>query len=81
MSGFAALYPTYRLGSPETWGTGDYEDDESVAENQAIPCFFFAYEMAASPSNFLNIISSLMSLEAAIELAEERFPGIKWLNN
>jgi len=30
------------LDSPETWGTGDYEDDESIAENQPIPCFFLA---------------------------------------
>jgi hypothetical protein len=36
--------------------------------------------MAASPSDFRNIIPNLMSLESAIELAEERFPGIKWLN-
>jgi hypothetical protein len=32
------------LLSAETWGTGDYEDDEPVRENQAIECYFLAYE-------------------------------------
>jgi len=42
------------LSSPKTWGTGDDEDDESVAENQSIPCYFLAYEMAGSPGDFRN---------------------------
>ncbi len=66
------------LSSPETWGTGDYEDEESVAENQPIPCFFLAYEAAGSPGNFCNIVPNLASLEAAVAFAEERFHGIKW---
>ena len=66
------------LISPETWGTGDYEDDENIAENQPIPCFFLTYESAGSPGRFPNNIANLMSLEAAIAFAEERFPGIEW---
>jgi hypothetical protein len=66
------------LSSPETWGTGDYEDEDSVAENQQIPCFFLAYEAAGSPGNFCNIVPNLLSFEAAVAFAEQKFPGIKW---
>jgi len=65
------------LSSPETWGTGDYEDDEVIAENQPIPCFFLAYEAAGSPGRFCNIIANLTSLEDAVGFAEERFPEIQ----
>jgi hypothetical protein len=68
------------LSSPETYGTGDHEDDEGIAENQPIPCFFLAYESAGSPGRFSNIIANLMSLKAAIAFAEERFPGIEWVS-
>jgi len=30
------------LGSSETWGSGDYVDEETIAENQSIPCFFIS---------------------------------------
>jgi hypothetical protein len=66
------------LSSPETWGTGDYEDDESIAENQQIPCFFVAYEMAGSPGDFCNITPNFMSLESAVAFVEHRFPGVQW---
>jgi len=66
------------LSSSETWGSGDYEDNDSIAENQAIPCFFLVYEMAGSPGNFCNISPNFLSLESAIAAAEERFPSIQW---
>jgi hypothetical protein len=68
------------LSSPETLGTGNYENDEVIAENQPIPCFFLAFEGAGSPGRFPNIIANLMSLEAAIAFAEDRFPGIEWVS-
>ncbi|GAB4060868.1 hypothetical protein [Uliginosibacterium sediminicola] len=66
------------VASPETWGTGDFEDEESVAENQAIPCFFIVYESAGSPGNFNNVIPNIETLESAYQMAESKFPGIEW---
>ncbi len=66
------------LSSPETWGSGDYEDDDSISMNQPIPCFFLVYEMAGSPGNFCNTVCNLMSLESAIAYVERVFPGIRW---
>ena len=64
--------------SPETWGTGDYEDEDAVQENQEIPCYFIVYESAGSPGSFNNVIPNLESLESAYQEAELRFPGIEW---
>jgi hypothetical protein len=67
------------VSSPETHGSGDYEDEDDIAENQPIPCFFLEYEAAGSPGNFCNVTVNLMSLAEAITHAEEKFPGIRWL--
>ncbi len=69
------------LASPEMWGTGDYEDEESVFENREIPCFFIVYESAGSPGRFNNVIPNIESIEAAYNLAETKFPGITWRND
>ncbi len=69
------------IASPQTWGTGDYEDEDAVAENQEIPCFFIVYESAGSSCNFNNVIPNLESLEAAYQEAELKFPGIEWHTN
>lgn len=66
------------LCSAETWGTGDYEDEARIAENQPITCFFLAYEAAGSPGNFCNIVPNLSSLAEATLHAEQQFPNIKW---
>jgi hypothetical protein len=68
------------LSSTETWGSGDYEDEESIRENQPIPCFFLAYEMAGAPGNFCNLVPNLETLESAIAYAEQKLPGVKWLS-
>ena len=68
------------LSSPETWGTGDYEDEPETADNQPIACLFLVYEAAGSPGAFCNVVPNLVTVEAAVALAEERFPGIKWLD-
>ena len=66
------------LLSDETWGSGDYEDEESVREGRQVECYFLAYEMAAAPGNFCNLVPNLMSLEEALSIAEGKFPGIQW---
>ena len=66
------------LASPETWGTGDYEDDGSVSKNQPSPCFFIVYESAGVPGNFNNIIPNIENLNTAYEMVEQKFPEVKW---
>ncbi len=66
------------LSSPETWGSGDCDDAPEIAENQSIACFFLAYEAAGSPGVFCNVVPNLLTLEAAVGLAEQLLPGIKW---
>jgi hypothetical protein len=66
------------LQSSETWGSGDHEDEEPVRENQQVQCYFLAYEMAAAPGNFCNLVPNLPTLEAAMAYAEQRMPGIQW---
>jgi hypothetical protein len=60
------------------WGTGDYEDEEDVREGSSVECYFLAYEMAAAPGNFCNLVPNLPTLEEAIAHAEAKFPGIQW---
>lgn len=66
------------LLSPETWGTGDYEDETSIREGSAVECYFLAYEMAGAPGNFYNLVPNLPTLEDAVAYAEAKFPGIQW---
>jgi hypothetical protein len=66
------------LRSSETWGSGDYEDEESIRENQQVQCFFLAYEMAGAPGNFCNLVPNLPTLEDAMAYAQQRMPGIQW---
>ena len=66
------------LSSPETWGTGDYEDEKHVREGQAIPCFFVVYEAAGSPGIFCNLVPNFPSFGEAVAYAERKFPNINW---
>lgn len=66
------------LQSKEMWGTGDYEDEEEVREGKAVGCCFLAYEMAAAPGNFCNLVPNIPTLEEAVAFAEQKFPGIQW---
>jgi hypothetical protein len=66
------------LFSTHTEGTGNEDDEESISENQPIPCYFIAYEMAGRPGVLSNIILNLESLEAAIAYVENKFSGITW---
>jgi len=66
------------LLSSETWGTCDYEDEESIREGQQVQCYFLAYEMAGSTGNFCNLVPNLATPELAIAHAEAIMPGIQW---
>jgi len=66
------------LLSAETWGTGDYEDEESIREDRQVECYFLAYETVAAPESFCNLMPNIMSFEEAVSIAEGRFPGIQW---
>lgn len=66
------------VASPETWGTGDYQDADAIAENQDTPCFFVLYEMAGKPGEFSNVVPNLPTLAAAYEFCGEKFPNIQW---
>jgi hypothetical protein len=65
--------------SPETWGTGDYEDEEDVREDRPVPCYLIAYESAGEPGRFHNSISNLPTLAAALAYVEAKFPGLRWI--
>lgn len=67
------------LQSAEIWGSGDYEDEESVREDRSEKCYLLAYESAGAPGNFCNLVPNLLSLEDAVSVAEDRFPGIRWV--
>jgi hypothetical protein len=61
------------------WGTGGYEDEDAIAENQETPCFFVLYEMAGKPGDFSNVVPNLPTVEAAYDFCGEKFPDIEWL--
>jgi hypothetical protein len=66
------------LLSPETWGSGDHEDDESIRDGSPVECYCLAYEMAGAPGNFSNVVMNLATLADALACAESKFPGIQW---
>lgn len=67
------------LSSPEMWGSGDCDDEEAVRENQKMPCYFLAYEMAGKPGEYCNLVPNLESVNLAVAYAEEKLPGIRWV--
>lgn len=66
------------LQSPEYFGTGDYEDEDEMRDGKPEECYVVAYEMAGAPGRFPNAVLNLPTLDEAVALAEEKFPGIKW---
>lgn len=66
------------LLSPETWGSGDHEDDERIRDGSNIECYCLAYEMAGAPGSFCNLVMNLATLADAMVCAESKFPGIQW---
>ncbi len=66
------------LYSSQRWGSGDYEDEAPVRDDQNSPCYFLAYEMAGRPGDYCNLVPNLESVTAAIAHAEQKFPGIDW---
>lgn len=66
------------LCSSQEWGSGDYGDEMSVRDDQNLPCYFLAYEMAGKPGDYCNLVPNLDSVTTAIAYAEQKFPGIEW---
>ena len=61
------------LLSAETWGTGDFEDDESVRENQPIHAlrfsFFVRHPSVFHPALFdTPLTTSILSVDKALTL-------------
>jgi hypothetical protein len=67
--------------SNETWGTGDFADEEASAENQPIPSVFAIYEAAGKPGEFCNVLPNLGTVEMAKEIVEAKFPGVRWIQS
>jgi hypothetical protein len=66
------------LYSTQIWGSGDDEDEVTIRDDQNLPCYFLAYEMAGKPGDYCNLIPNLESVTAAFACAEQKFPGIEW---
>ena len=67
------------LSSPAYFGAGDFEDAPDIAEDQAGQAYIVSYESADEPGVFDNAIANVASIDAAMALVEEKFPGARWL--
>ena len=67
------------LSSPAYFGAGDFEDAPDIAEDQVGQAYIVSYESADQPGVFDNAIPNIMSIDAAMALVEEKFPGARWL--
>ena len=67
------------LSSPAYFGAGDFEDAPDVAEDQVGQAYIVSYESADQPGVFDNAIPDIASIDAAMALVEEKFPGARWL--
>ena len=65
--------------SPSTWGSGDYEDEQGIANDSQETCVFIEYEAAGTPGVFCNLIPNLKNEQEAVLEAERKFPGIRWI--
>ena len=67
------------LSSPAYFGAGDFEDAPDIAEDQPGQAYIVSYESADEPGVFDNAIPDILSIDAAMALVEEKFPGARWL--
>ena len=67
------------LSSPAYFGAGDFEDAPDIAEDQSGQAYIVSYESADEPGVFDNAIANVASIDAAMALVEEKFPGARWL--
>ncbi len=67
------------LSSPAYFGAGDFEDAPDIAEDQPGQAYIVSYESAEEPGVFDNAIPNVASIDAAMALVEQKFPGARWL--
>lgn len=67
------------LSSPAYFGAGDFEDAPDIAEDQVGQAYIVSYESPDRPGVFDNAIPGLASIDAAMALVEQKFPGARWL--
>ena len=66
------------LSSPAYFGAGDFEDAADIAEDQPGQAYILSVESADSPGVFDSAIADVASIDAAMALVEDRFPGAQW---
>lgn len=69
------------LQSPETWGSGDHEDDESIRDGRNVGCYCLAYVKAGVPGDFCNLVMDFATLPDVLVYAQSKFPRIHWYPN
>ena len=67
------------LSSPAYFGAGDFEDAPDLAEDQPGQAYVVSYESPDRPGVFDNAIPGLASIDEAMALVQEKFPGARWL--
>ena len=67
------------LSSAAYFGAGDFEDAADIAEDQPGQAYIVSYESADEPGVFDHAIANVASIDAAMALVEEKFPGARWL--
>ena len=67
------------LSSAAYFGAGDFEDAADIAEDQPGQSYIVSYESADEPGVFDGAIPNVASIDAAMALVEEKFPGARWL--
>ena len=67
------------LSSAAYFGAGDFEDAADIAEDQPGQSYIVSHESADRPGVFDNAIPNVPSIDAAMALVEQKFPGARWL--
>ena len=67
------------LSSAAYFGAGDFEDAADIAEDQPGQAYMLSVESADRPGMFDDAITNVASIDAAMALVAERFPGARWL--
>jgi hypothetical protein len=67
------------LSSPAYFGAGDFEDAADIAEDQPGQSYLLSYDSVERPGVFDNVMANVESIDAAMALVEEKFPGARWL--
>ena len=61
------------------FGAGDFEDAVDIAEDQPGQAYIVSHESSDRPGVFDHAIANVASIDAAMALVEQKFPGARWL--